>query len=49
MELNLRSQVKNARHALMAIAKEIAGNHTEALDDPSFKMDYKGLLISPLL
>nr|CAD1842822.1 unnamed protein product [Ananas comosus var. bracteatus] len=45
VELNLRSQVKNARHALMAIAKEIAGNHTEALDDPSFKMDYKVIVL----
>lgn len=44
LELNLKSLAKNARHALMAIVKEITENHvdTSEFSDASFKTDFKG-------
>lgn len=44
-ELNLKSQSKNARYALMALVKEIVGNCADIpeISDASFRMNYKGL------
>lgn len=45
VELNLKSESKNARYALMALVKEITSDHALApeVSDVSLKADYKGL------
>ncbi|XP_074580020.1 uncharacterized protein LOC141836432 [Curcuma longa] len=47
LELNLRLLGKNARHALMAVVKEIAENHVHIpeISDASFKMDIKVIVL----
>ncbi|XP_072999614.1 uncharacterized protein [Typha latifolia] len=47
VEVNLKSQLKNARYTLIALAREIAGNHAEApeISDPSFRMDFKVIVL----
>ncbi|WOL00374.1 hypothetical protein Cni_G09087 [Canna indica] len=47
VELNLKSLAKNARHALMAVIKEIATNHAYVpeVSDASFKMDFKVIVL----
>lgn len=43
VELNLKSSSKNARYELMALVKEIAGNHACTPEsDKTLKTDYKG-------
>ncbi|CAL9114445.1 unnamed protein product, partial [Musa acuminata var. zebrina] len=47
LELNLKSLAKNARHALMAIVKEITENYvdTSEFSDASFKTDFKVIVL----
>ncbi|XP_073105721.1 uncharacterized protein [Elaeis guineensis] len=46
-ELNLKSQSKNARYALMALVKEIVDNCADIpeVSDASFKMNYKVIVL----
>ncbi|XP_008795941.2 uncharacterized protein LOC103711542 [Phoenix dactylifera] len=46
-ELNLKSQSKNARYALMALVKEIVGNCADIpeVSDASLKMNYKVIVL----
>lgn len=46
-ELNMKSQSKNARYALMELVKEIVGNRADIheVSDTSFKMDYKVIVV----
>ena len=46
-DVDLKSESKNARYALMAIVKELIDGHTlvPEVSDVSFKADYKGLLM----
>ncbi|XP_068638543.1 uncharacterized protein [Aristolochia californica] len=47
MELNLRSDIMNAKYALMALVKEIASNHESIpeVSDASYKADYKVIVL----
>ncbi|KAG9449684.1 hypothetical protein H6P81_009649 [Aristolochia fimbriata] len=47
MELNLRTEIKNAKYALMALVKEIASSHesTPEVSEASFKADYKVIVL----
>ncbi|XP_068642125.1 uncharacterized protein [Aristolochia californica] len=47
MELNLRTEIRNAKYALMALVKEIASNYesTPEVSDASYKKDYKVIVL----
>lgn len=47
VELNLKSELKIARYALMALIKEITSDRelTPEVSDVGFKPDYKGMLL----